>query len=115
VLGLLMARRLLPGLKNGWNPGASDREWRHLETVANGLWLRLRTEAFERRDWSMAHNFYLGLEPTRWRRLKRRIRHMRILATRIIDRDRTFAARFGLTRTWQVRMMRPVRLLVDRK
>jgi hypothetical protein len=115
VLGLLMARRLNPGLKDGWNPGAADREWRHLETVANGLWLRLRTEPFQRRDWNMAHSFYLDLEPTRWRRLKRRLRHARIFATRIIDRDRTFAVRFGMTRNWQVRMMRPLRLLNDRR
>ena len=115
VLGLIMARRLEPGLIDGWNPRASDREWRHLEAVANGLWLRLRTEPFQRRDWSMAHRFYLELEPTPWRRLKRRLRHARIIATRIIDRDRTFALRFGMTRSWQVRMMRPVRLLVDRK
>lgn len=115
VLGLIMARRLEPGLIDGWNPGASDREWRHLEAVANGLWLRLRTEPFQRRDWSMAHSFYLQLEPTPWRRLKRRLRHACILCARIIDRDRTFALRFGMTRNWQVRMMRPVRLLVDRK
>ena len=115
VLGLVMARRLEPGLKDGWNSGISDREWRLMETVAKGLWLRLRTEPFQRRDWSMAHGFYLELEPTRWRRLKRRLRHARIFATRIIDRDRTFALRFGMTRNWQVRMMRPLRLLAHRK
>ncbi|HWB32973.1 MAG TPA: nucleotidyltransferase family protein [Acidobacteriaceae bacterium] len=114
VLGLVMARRLDPALCDGWNPGASEREWRHLELVANALWLRLRTEPFQRRDWSRAHSFYLSLEPTAPRRLRRRLRDVRILATRIIDRDRIFAARLGLTRDWQVRLLRPVRLLLER-
>ena len=114
ALGLLMAQTLEPGLKDGWNSGITDREWRHMETVANGLWLQLRTEPFQRRDWSKAHGFYLELEPTGWRKLKRRLRHARIFAARIIDRDREFAERFRMRRAWQIRLLRPARLATER-
>ena len=46
--------------------------------------------------------------------MRRRARHARILWARTIDRDYTFAARFGLHREWQVRMLRPMRLLAER-
>lgn len=114
VLGLVMAQRLKPGLRDGWNPGVSREEWRHLQEIADGLWRRLMTEPFRPRGWSAAHRFYLDLEPNGSRRLRRRLRHARILAARAIDRDSQFAARFALTREWQVRLLRPVRLLIDR-
>jgi hypothetical protein len=114
VLGLAMARRLQPDLRRGWNAGVSDKEWQHLEKVANTLWLRLLAEPFERRDWRAAHTFYMELEPTAWRRAQRRLRHARILWVRTINRDREFAARFGLRRAWQVRMLRPLRLITER-
>ena len=114
ALGLAMARRLQPDLREGWNIGVPEREWGHLEKVANALWLRLMNQPFAKRDWGAAHAFYLELEPTRWRRVKRRVRHARILWSRTIDCDRAFAARFGLRREWQVRALRPLRLIVER-
>ena len=37
---------------------------------------------------------------------------LRILLTRLIDEDFVFARRFNLNRNWQVRLLRPIRLLV---
>ncbi len=65
-------------------------------------------------DWQSMHAFYLELEGTRWRKLRRRIMHWRILMTRLIEVDYAFAARFGFGRRWQVWLLRPLRLLTLR-
>jgi hypothetical protein len=114
ALGLAMARKLEPHLRVGASFEATKSEQQHLDRLAGRLWQRLRTEPFAKRDWGAVHAFYLELEPTRWRRVKRRLRHARILWSRTIDRDRTFAARLGLRREWQVRALRPLRLIVER-
>jgi hypothetical protein len=69
------------------------------------------TQTAEPLDWHGAHAFFLQLELPGWPRFRRRIQHLRILAGRVIEPDYDFAARFGLRRTWQVRMLRPLRLL----
>jgi hypothetical protein len=46
-----------------------------------------------------------------WARLSRRVRHLRILLGRVIEPDYAFAAGLGFHRTWQVRLLRPLRLL----
>ena len=63
-------------------------------------------------DWVAQHRFYLEVENPGWNRLRRRIRHQQILFTRLIDDDFIFAGRFRLHRDWQVRILRPVRLLL---
>ena len=45
----------------------------------------------------------------------RRMRHWRILATRVIGPDYAFAERFGLRRKWQVRLLRPLRLMLRKR
>jgi hypothetical protein len=83
----------------------------HLERIADRLWQRLLTQPSDPLDWSAAHAFFLELDPPGWPRFQRRIRHLRILSSRVIEPDYAFAAQFGLQRTWQVRMLRPLRLL----
>ncbi len=114
ALGLTMAWKLQPDLRVGVRFEVATSEQEHLERLAERVWQRLMNEPFEQRDWRAAHTFYLEMEPTARRRMRRRARHARILLARTIDRDYLFAARFGLKREWQVRMLRPMRLLAER-
>jgi hypothetical protein len=113
TLGWMMARQLQPDLAAAFHIPTSERQNRHLQELANRLWHGLLTETAEPLDWRGAHDFFLELEHPGWPRFRRRIRHLRILAGRVIEPDYEFAARFGLHRAWQVRMLRPVRLLEE--
>lgn len=111
TLGLMMARHLQPDPAMAFQVPTSQRQNRHLQEVANRLWHGSLTETAEPLDWGGAHAFFLELELPGWPRFRRRIRHLRIFAGRVIEPDYEFAARFGLQRAWQVRLLRPVRLL----
>jgi hypothetical protein len=113
VLGLAMARRLQPGLTVPPKCLIADKQTGHLEDLADRLWGRLLTQPSKPLDWRAAHSFFVEIEPTGWSRLRRRYRHFKILSMRIIEPDYDFAARFGLRRAWQVRALRPLRLLSD--
>jgi hypothetical protein len=84
----------------------------HLDALADRLWERLTTQPAEPMDWAAAHAFYLEIERPGAARMRRRIRHWRILATRVIEPDYVFAARLGLRRRWQAALLRPLRLLL---
>ena len=62
-------------------------------------------------DWHEQHLFYLELESTRWRRLLRSSRHLLILATRLIQPDFDFAARYHVKQPMLVWVIRQLRLL----
>ncbi|MDP9037908.1 MAG: nucleotidyltransferase family protein [Acidobacteriota bacterium] len=92
-------------------PELVSREHRlQLEQVASRLWHDLLVVPAETLDWRAAHAFYLEIEEPR-RRMRRRVNHLRILLARTIEPDYRFAARWGLHRAWQVRLLRPLRLL----
>jgi hypothetical protein len=112
ALGLAMARRLKPELAVAI-PMPTSGNQHHLEMLADCLWHRLLTQPSEPLDWQAAHAFYLEIEPSAWCRFRRRYRHFRILLGRVIEPDYAFAARLGMRRVWQVRMLRPVRLLSE--
>jgi hypothetical protein len=110
ALGWMMARRLDPQTREAEcvRPGDFPR----LEKLADQLWQERMLEPAEILDWAGQHQFYLEVETPGWRRFQRRWRHLRILMTRLIDDDFIFAGRFNLHRNWQVRLLRPIRLLV---
>jgi hypothetical protein len=112
ALGWMMASRLDPDLPPApamrLTPGNRSR----LEKLADRLWQELMLAKPPTLDWVAQHRFYLELENPGWNRLRRRMRHQRILATRLIEDDFRFAGRFHLHRNWQVRLLRPVRLLI---
>lgn len=99
-----------PEVRNG--PGFAIRN-QHLEELADRLWQRLVTQPSEPLDWRAAHAFFLEIESPGWPRFRRRCRHVRIFAGRVIEPDYAFAARFRMHRTWQVRMLRPLRLIFE--
>jgi hypothetical protein len=111
ILGLAMARHLHPGLSVTPEVAGSIPQSRRLEKLANRLWHRLLANPSESLDWSAVHAFFLEIESPGWPRFRRRARHIRILSGRVIEPDYRFAAQFGLQRTWQVCMLRPLRLL----
>jgi hypothetical protein len=114
TLGLTMARRLRPDLYTCVSFPRSRQHPQRLDRLADRLWQRLLTQPSEPQDWSTAHAFFLEIEIPGWPRLQRRYRHLQIFLSRAIDRDYAFAARFGLHQGWQVRLVRPLRLLSDR-
>ena len=113
TLGLAMVRRLQPNTAVVFNfPGTKEQN-QHLEDLADRLWQQLLTQPGEPLNWRTTHAFFVEIERPGWPRFRRHCRHLRILAGRAIEPDYEFAARFGLRRTWQVRMLRPFRLLSD--
>lgn len=112
VLGLAMARRLQPDMRVRTIEGASAAQVDHLEGVADRLWHRLLTQTSEPLDWQSQHAFFLEMELP-GHRLRRRWRHFQILSARVIKPDYEFAAGFGCHRVWQVRLLRPLRILRD--
>jgi hypothetical protein len=118
ALGLAMVRRLdpefdvRPGLRRlGLRVTCAHAA--HLEKVADGLWDELMTQTSEPLDWRAVHAFFVELEPSPWARTRRRGRHARILASRVIEADTLFAARFGMRRRWQAWLLRPVRMMTE--
>jgi hypothetical protein len=108
-LGETMAGKLRPNaLKDRRVPSA------HVAGLAERLWEEMLASPRGELDWEAQHRFYVDLESTPMGRLSARLRHLRILAGRLIGPDYDFAERFGLRRPWQVWMMRPVRLLAVR-
>jgi hypothetical protein len=87
-------------------------EFSRIQKVADQLWQEHLLEPAETLDWAAQHRFYLQLEPPGLSRFLRRWRHTQILFTRLIEADFAFARRFHMSRNWQVRLLRPIRLLV---
>lgn len=115
VLGCAIARKLeLGGLHTPSLPPV-PKTGSSLERLIETLWADLLTKPATKQDWQSIHAFYLELEPSRSSRFLRRLRHLQILLPRLIDDDFRFAARCGFTRTWQVRLLRPVRLALQRR
>jgi hypothetical protein len=114
TLGLAMVRRLQPDPIVSVSFPSPQRQVEHLDKLADRLWQRLLTQSRKPLDWSAIHAFYVEMELPGWPRFYRRCRHLRILFRRAIDRDSSFAARYGLHRSWQVRLLRPLRLLSKR-
>ncbi len=112
ALGLAMARRLRPAIPAPPFALASPAQLKHSELVADRLWHRLLTTSAQPLDWRALHAFYLEIELP-GNRLRGRINHFRILLARVIEADYVFAAGLGCTSAWQVRLLRPVRLIRD--
>ncbi|MFP5227795.1 MAG: nucleotidyltransferase family protein [Acidobacteriota bacterium] len=110
TLGAIMASRLDPRFAV---PAefARTSDYTALERLADSLWEERMQQPAPALDWKLQHRFYLALETRPWDRLFARFRHLRILATRLIEPDFAFAARFHLDRSWQVWLVRPIRLL----
>ncbi len=112
ALGSLMAARLDSGIPMPQGLRMRPRDRKRLELLADRIWHELMLQPAPVLDWSSQHRFFLEVENPGARRMLRRWRHLRILATRLIDVDFAFAERLRLHRNWQVRLLRPLRLLI---
>ncbi len=113
ILGHAMARRLRPQLPHQLSdigPAVSAAESAHQERIAAARWQALLHQPSSAPlDWHEQHRFYLELERTHWLRLKRSLRHLLILSTRLIQPDFDFAARYNVTQpafVWIIRQLR---------
>jgi hypothetical protein len=113
ALGLAMAQWLAPGFAFAHPPLLPKSQAAHLDALAERLWHKLMTDESKTLDWAAAHAFFVEIEMPGWPRMRRRLRHLRILQERLIEPDVMFAARFGLRRPWQARVLRPLRLLSE--
>lgn len=112
VLGWLIAIHLEPGIPTPHGLRVRPRDRKRLELLADRIWNELMLKRASVLDWRAQHRCFLEVENPGASRTLRRWRHLRILATRQIDLDVVFAERFHLRRNWQVRLLRPVRLLI---
>lgn len=111
ALGARMAARLDPRLTVPDPASLRLRDREAFDALADQLWQeRMRAPAL-RLTWIAKHQFFLAIETRPWQRGCARLRYLRILLTRLIDADFAFAARFRLHRSWQVWLLRPIRLL----
>lgn len=86
-----------------------------LQKLADSLWQEQLSQSAPVLDWSRKHQFFVEIEAPGRNRFRARLRHLRILLTRLIEADFAFAQRFNLHRTWQVWMLRPLRLLLGER
>ena len=114
ALGWMMAAHLDPQIAMPEAIRLRPPNRKRLEKLADRLWQELMLAPPRPLDWAAQHRFFLEVETPGWNRLRRRWRHQRILLTRLIDEDFIFAERFNLHRKWQVRLLRPTRILVKR-
>ena len=112
VLGWAMARRLDPRCELPIGLPVDARTAARMERIADRLWTAQLERPAAPFDWRAKHNFYLELEPWGVRRLTVRMRHLRILASRLIDADFAFAKKLGVTNFGLVWILRQFRLLL---
>lgn len=114
VLGLsaMMAVRLDPSLAIPGEVFARVRNRASLEGLADQLWDEKMLGPAPVLDWRRKHDLFAKIELPGWERFVSRLRHLRILFTRLIDDDFAFAERWRLHRRWQVWMLRPIRLVL---
>lgn len=112
ALGALMASRLDPTIAPEV-AAISAAEHKSIDELAHSLWQERMRVPSPAVDWRLQHQFFLNLETRGPQRLLARIRHLRILLTRLIEADFIFAERFHLHRRWHVWLLRPIRLLLS--
>ena len=110
ALSAMMAVRMDPSLAIPGEVFERVRNRVSLERLADQTWDEKMVREAPATDWRRKHDFFLKIEPTGWECFASRLRHLRILLTRVIDDDFAFAERFRLHRRWQVWMLRPIRL-----
>jgi hypothetical protein len=110
ALGAVLASRLDPDIQV---EGLCAGPGRRLRRFADDIWEERMSQQAAPLDWRAQHRFYSQLENPGARRALRRMRHLRILLTRLIDSDFVFAEQFNLRRNWQVWLLRPIRLLLQ--
>jgi hypothetical protein len=85
---------------------------RRLEKIADRVWERCMHYPSTNSRRQPIYPYCVQLGTPRWRRLRRRALYTCFKLGSHSELDVAFAARFHLHRNWQIRMLRPVRLLI---
>jgi len=115
LLGRAMVQRLNPALPPIFRVASTIKQQVDMELLANELWEELLTNAASKPEgWSVLR-FYLRMEIRPLHKATKQIVHLWILATRVIESDFAFAASLGFKRSWQARLLRPLRIFFTYK
>jgi hypothetical protein len=112
ALGSMIAAQLDPRLTEVAACYTATPDRGNLAQTAACLWQERMRAPSPKLDWRAKHSFLLSIERRGWDRISARARYFRILSTRLIAEDFLFAKHFHLHRTWQVWLLRPLRLLL---
>jgi Uncharacterised nucleotidyltransferase len=112
AFGWMIATRFDPEIPTPEGMDCRIRNRLALSKLADELWQERMINTPSVVHWPAKYSFFLQIEPSRWRRLSTRARQWRILLTRLSDADFEFAERVSLHRSWQVKLLRPIRLLL---
>jgi hypothetical protein len=114
LLGLALAKRFDPEHATTLQITHIKKQHEAMEHLATELWETVLNRPVLRPGWWSLHRFYLRMETRPLRKLMKRVVHLYVLATRLIEVDVAFAAKWGFHRTWQAWLLRPVRIVIHR-
>jgi hypothetical protein len=114
LLGCSIAKQLDPIRPATWPAVGSKLQQQAMEIFANELWsqLLLNKVAPNTSGW-VCLQFYKRLEIRPFYKQAKWLRHFSLFAARVCVTDVSFAAKLGLKHTWQARLLRPLRLLLQ--
>jgi hypothetical protein len=116
VLGYSIAKQFFPQLC-AQVPLLEDPKVVHaLKPLAAYLTNNLLIQENTYLSWAVRQRLHAQLEPSGWYRFRLRCKHVwqmfrHVWVADLAERDFAFADRWGLTRPWQVRVVRPFRLI----
>jgi hypothetical protein len=114
-LGRAMAQRFNPAVPPVFLVASTVKQQKSMELLADELWEKLLGHAVaESGGWSVLR-FYLRMEIRPFHKAAKQISHLWILTTRMTDSDFAFAASLGFERSWQARLLRPLRIFFTYK
>jgi hypothetical protein len=114
LLGLALAKRFDPEHDITFQITHTRKQHEAMEQLATELWETVLNHTAFRPGWWSLHRFFLRMEPRPLHKLMKRAVHLYVLATRLIEADVAFAAKWGFHRTWQAWLLRPIRLVIQR-
>jgi hypothetical protein len=115
LLGYMLARRLLPEVCPILSLPGGERQNGDLETLAAQLETRILTDQVAPLHWRQRNRFHRRLELSgreKFNRLRQQLAYRSGEILGASERDRRFGAQFGLSRTWQLILIRPFRVLL---
>jgi len=112
LLGRAMVQRFNPAAPPVFRIASTARQQESMELLADELWQKLLTHSASKSGgWSVLR-FYLRMEVRPLHKAAKQIVHLWILTTRMVESDFAFAASLGFERSWQARILRPLRILL---
>jgi hypothetical protein len=115
LLGYTLARRLLPEICPTLELSVAGSQRPAIESLADQLEIRILTGKVAPLHWRKRNRFHRMLELSTRDKLNRLRIQLQIRSKEIIgisDRDRRFGKKLHLTKTWQLVLIRPLRVIL---